>query len=282
MGWGDMGSRQEFGHPDVLYFKQNEKHVIRLLDDDLPMVGFYHSCRDDSGNFVKVRCIGSRHGCRFCEVNNQELYAKAANSDRPYPFRSEFVKAVWVYELNAMKLLVGKQVWEKCIKPLGVSYGTLANRDLEVIRQDTNGQASYTVVPKDPTPFALASQVKDIPDVKNYIKWLDANATKVMSARMMGQQPVPASTTGFAAPTAQPGQMTASGGQPATPPASSVNDQERKELQAEFSRVMAKKFDPKLVEKLILKHGNGQQIDTMDPSQLRALIADYKMEAQVV
>lgn len=272
--WSDMGSKREFGHPDVLYFKANEQHAVRLLDDELPLSVFYHSCRDEAGNFVKVHCVGSRQGCRFCEQNNKEEYAKAANADRPYPFRSEFVKAVWVYELNAMRLLIGKQVWDKCIKPLGVSYGTLANRDLQVIRQDTNGQVSYTVVPKDPAPFAFAAQAaaQPKPDIAKYVAWLDANAVQVIAAKMAGSQPVTASTAGF---------TTVPAPAPVAPIAPAGNDQDKKNLQAEFARVMAKKFEPRLVEGLIAKHGQGRSTDLMTVAELTALVADYKAQAQV-
>jgi hypothetical protein len=295
-GWSDLGTKRDFGHPSVLYFKANEKHKIRLLSDELPAQVFYHSCRDESGGFIKVRCIGSRNGCRFCEANNAEQYIKVANSDRPYPFRSEYVGPVWVYELNQVKLLVGKQNWEKGIKPLGESYGTLANRDLEVLRQDVGGQVSYTVIPLDVSQFLIQVDFSTAPKPDEYIKWLDANAAKVIMAKLGGPAAPasPAPGTGQPLGPTQPHPQAPAPGQPLAPtpaqptmapppaqPAPQGQDDERKALQAELSTVMARKFDSKVVEKLLAKHGQGKQIDEMNPDQLRAMITDYKLEFQL-
>ncbi len=220
-GWGDLTSRSNFGHPDVLYFQKNQRYVVRLLDDVLPELVMFHSC-PEAGLYINVLCIGSRQGCRLCEVNSREEHVQKDAGKKPYPFRSQFVKAVWVYELKAMRFLVGKAVWEKQIKPLGERYGTLANRDLEIIRQDTNGQVSYTAVPIDVAPFTIVVDPKTIPSIKPYKEWLQSNINKInlLSPGETEASPVTGGTYAPPPPTPTPPALAAPSA--SVPPAAAV------------------------------------------------------------
>lgn len=294
MGWDTLGDRKKAGYADSLYFGPNAQFTVRLLDEELPKEMFYHSCRDDGSAFVKVLCLGSKQGCKFCEANNSEQYVKAANSDRPYPWRSELVKPVYVFEQQAIKLLTGFEVWLKGIKPLAISFAerlkkagregepAISNRNLTVQRQEINGRTSYSVIPDDPSDFStIAARIKNgelkVPDVEGYKEYLRSNIARVTVKGEAFPHPAPASTA-VNAPTAPAAAATAAAPAVTAPPA---NDALRKQKQAEFGSVIGQKFEPKVVEEVVTKHGNGKKMGDMEPAELDAAIAEYKQRMSI-
>jgi len=198
MGWEKHGESVNFAHPEVLKFKDGTVYNVRTISDELPAPIWYHSCKDASGNFVKVRCTRKETGvCAFCEANNSPEFAKAGNNERPAPLKVEYAWPVWVMEINQFKLLVGKQVWDR-IAEFGKEYGTLSDTRLKVTRTNASGKIEYVVTPFKGEQVMQVPQGTPLPDVRNYMSWLERNAERVAWLKpgaLPGTQPAQPSFT---------------------------------------------------------------------------------------
>ena len=299
-GYEDLGSKSErafTGHPDVLHFKKDDKFTVRLMDDLLAEEIWYHSCRDHMTNFVKVFCVGTRNGCPLCEVNWSEQFINAKNIDRPYPLRSEYAKAVYVYEQNAFKIVVGKVIWIEQIKPIGVRHKTLINRDLELSRMDTKQRVAYSAIPLDPTSFSKDVSGLRVPTIEDYRTYLKGNITKVEVIRVergKGMPPEAHNEGAGSAPSSDgihrhveaPAPATpASAPAPATPvpaPQAQGVEPEREELKRRFSLLIQKKWIPEVLGKLQAKYlQGGKQIEQLPIADFKSFVDEYQSEAKV-
>jgi hypothetical protein len=204
--WAKHGQGQSFTHPDVLAFKAGMSFTVRTLSDTLPIPGWYHQTKSSSGAFLKAACKGSKNGCKMCAANNTGEFAKAKNAEKPYPLKMEFVAPVYVMQTKQVKLLAGKQVWDR-ISAFGAKYMTLSDAELEITLKDNSGMKEYEVMPDRGKPPLQLPQGTQIPDVNGYLSWLVANEDRVMSVEaviaMMAAAPA-ATATPYALPTGAP------------------------------------------------------------------------------
>lgn len=179
MGWEKHGESTNFAYPGVLRFRDGQVYNLRTISDELPTPVWYHSCKDATGNFVKVRCVRKETGaCALCDANNSLEYAKADKNEKPAPLKVEFVWPVWVTETSQLMLLVGKQVWDR-IAQYGAEYGTLADARLKVTRTNASGKIEYTVTPFKGEPPLRLPPGTQMPNVQGYIDWLGKNIDRV-------------------------------------------------------------------------------------------------------
>jgi len=115
----------------ILRFKADDKFTIRMLDNNRPERVFTHSTRNLRNQFVKFLCVGPKAGCTFCATNKEREVAHAKNKDKPFPTKLDYVKPVYVYEKDAVMLLIGVEVWQQIDFIESVS-GNLSDKDIVV------------------------------------------------------------------------------------------------------------------------------------------------------
>lgn len=178
--WEKHGDKQSFVHPDVLGFKVGMTFNVRVLTDTLPEPSWYHATQSQSGSFLKAACTGSKQGCKMCQGNAAPEYAKAKNQDKPYPLKMEYVGPVFVVQTGQVKLLAGKQVWDR-IAEFGKKYMTLLATELEIELKNNNGMKEYSVTPYQGKPALTLPSGATVPDPKGYLNWILSNVERVAS-----------------------------------------------------------------------------------------------------
>ena len=263
--WEHAGERKQFGHPDQLEFKPDEKFTVRILEDKVPPQFFYHRAPDETGNQIRAICIGLANGCRMCMANNEPQYVKVDKAERPYPLTATYAGVVWVHELKMGKLLVGHRVWERHIFPVGKSKKTVTNRDFEIKREGKGRNTDYTVVAGDPSAFDFSSiDASKLPNAATYGDWLKANVGRVVIR--IGVAP--------AAGAAAPGPWDApSGSAPApTPaPAPTENLDEKRALQALFGTLISVSYKSDIVNQLL----SGRKFEDLPIPDAKMFVKNY-------
>jgi hypothetical protein len=312
--WSKMGERKKFGFPGQLQISADQQVKIRILMDEYPAEIMYHGHHDAEDPYLKFLCIGSRNGCRFCEANNAEAYVKAKPEDKPYPWHSHYAGPVYVYETNEIKLLIGRDIWEEFVKPIGMTQGTVIHCDMNYIRKGKGKQTSYSITPFAPTPFTVDLSKMQVIMAQDYRNWLETNIAKARgplsghvyvvpnAAQPMTQpaslvpgsflppQPVPlmpAPMQGSLLPVqpaatqvVQPGSLISllpvQSAVPAAPVEADTVKADRKTAQDEFGKIIGAKFSPSLADEVTQKHGKGKSFGEMDPADIRAAGHEYQ------
>ena len=179
--WLNQGKRSS-AFASVLKIVAGQRVVVRLLDQTPAEEIWKHTARSPSGMFVKVLCTNTyedKARCPLCLVNGNEKYKEIANRDRPYPISSENAKAVWVYEENKAKLLVGSDVWKR-IDMVYQDNGDIFGCDLSISRSGAeSNRVVYNVRALESSTFSQEYDPESIPKIADYLQFLRDNVKKI-------------------------------------------------------------------------------------------------------
>lgn len=182
-GWLGRAKTSDF-LPYVMFFKPNQKRIVRLFNKEEPISVWRHTCRTSEGRFIKAYCRGDfdniKDKCPLCLVNTSEKYRDLKGKDKPFPKSSEYVKAVWSYDDDKPMLLVGNDIWRRIDAVLAQGVD-IFKYDIAVSRIDEESKPTYYNAAALPDRMAFDKVIDPVtvPAVETYIQWLKDNLGKV-------------------------------------------------------------------------------------------------------
>jgi hypothetical protein len=251
--------------------KDDEQIRIRLLGGDLAQRVFKHTAKDETGRFLDVLCVGPQGGCKMCKANARPEFKDVDKRFKPYPTGMKYVKPVYVYGEDKVKLLAGVEVWKQ-IDAVHSMFGSALDRDI-IIKRTKEIRVIYRAQADAPTPFQKTFTPDQIPPVKDYIDWLKENLKQAVfldeEALASTASSVPATT-----PAATSGAFTT--GAEAAPAAGPVD--EKKKLIDDFHALMNQDMDGTAVTQTMAKVTGGRTSKLTDftVEELKSLIKEYK------
>lgn len=185
--WLRPEKMKSWRYPMELNIGQDQQTRVRIIDDT-PWTELYRHTSGADG-FMKALCTATFDNaslCPLCVVNNHPAFAgsgdkKVENSDLPYPKGRDCVKAVWVYDLNEPRLLIGVRVWE-AIEALVTLGMDVLGRDISIGRTGKGLSTQYQPVLLDASPRPDMSGAK-VPDAITYKEALRNNIRLITMIR---------------------------------------------------------------------------------------------------
>jgi hypothetical protein len=184
----------------VLLFKAEQSFTVRILDQEAQCEQITRHVYKRGKTFMKSLCLGGME-CPYCQVNEQPMYTELPPAEKPYPQGNELVKPVYVYELKAIMLLSGWDVWQT-IEQMRKDKGSVVDRDLKITRNDA-GRITYNVNDSNPAQFTVDISQLHVPTAEEYRNFLRAVKLPGVSATLPTAS-APAAPAPDAAPATAP------------------------------------------------------------------------------